>query len=58
MVNKGNLTTEPEVKEAEHIEEVVFQKEEEDISFVELYEQNLQDVAIGKVVMGESSPDK
>jgi len=53
MVNKGNLTTEPEVKEAEHIEEVVFQKEEEDISFVELYEQNLQDVAIGKVVMGK-----
>ena len=53
MVNKGNLTTEPEVKEVEHIEEVVFQKEEEDISFVELYEQNLQDVAIGKVVMGK-----
>ncbi|MBW2558984.1 MAG: 30S ribosomal protein S1 [Deltaproteobacteria bacterium] len=53
MVNEGNLTTEPEEKEVEHIEEVEFQKEEEDISFVELYEQNLQDVAIGKVVMGK-----
>jgi len=54
MVNEGNLTTEPEVKEVEHImEDVGSQNEDEDISFVELYEQNLQDVAIGKVVMGK-----
>ncbi|MBW2599092.1 MAG: S1 RNA-binding domain-containing protein [Deltaproteobacteria bacterium] len=53
MVNEDNLITEPEKKEVEHVEGVEFQKEEEDISFVELYEQNLQDVAIGKVVMGK-----
>ena len=53
MVNEGNLTTEPEEKEVEIIEEVTLQKEEEDMSFVELYEQSLQDVAIGKVVMGK-----
>ncbi len=53
MVNEGNLTTEPEKKEVESMEEVTLQKEEEDMSFVELYEQSLQDVAIGKVVMGK-----
>ncbi len=53
MVNEDNLTTEPEKKDVEDTEEVGLQKEEEDISFVELYEQNLQDVAIGKVVMGK-----
>ena len=55
MVNEDNLITEPEKKEVEveDMEEVGLQKEEEDITFVELYEQNLQDVAIGKVVMGK-----
>jgi small subunit ribosomal protein S1 len=53
MVNEGNLTTEPERKEVESIEEVTLQREEEDMSFVELYEQSLQSVAIGKVVMGK-----
>jgi len=53
MVNEGNLTTEPEKKEVEGIEEVDLQTEEDSMSFVELYEQNLQDVAIGKVVMGK-----
>ncbi|MEA1970656.1 MAG: S1 RNA-binding domain-containing protein, partial [Thermodesulfobacteriota bacterium] len=53
MVNEDNLTTEPEKKEVESVEEVTLQKEEDDISFVELYEQSLQNVAIGKVVMGK-----
>ncbi|MBW2674049.1 MAG: hypothetical protein JRD89_11640, partial [Deltaproteobacteria bacterium] len=53
MVNEGNLTTEPEKKEVERTEEVELQKEEEGMSFVELYEQSLQDVAIGKVVIGK-----
>jgi len=57
MVNEDNLITEPEKKEVEveveDVAEVGLQKEEEDITFVELYEQNLQDVAIGKVVMGK-----
>ncbi|MBN2539295.1 MAG: 30S ribosomal protein S1 [Deltaproteobacteria bacterium] len=53
MVNEDNLITEPEKKEVKDTDEVGLQKEEEDISFVELYEQNLQDVAIGKVVMGK-----
>ena len=54
MVNEDNLTTEQEKKEeVVDMEEVELQKEEEDITFVELYEQNLQDVAIGKVVMGK-----
>ena len=53
MVNEGNLTTEPEKKELENVEEVEAQKEEDTMSFVELYEQSLQDVAIGKVVIGK-----
>ena len=53
MVNEGNLTTEPEKKEVDSTGEVTLQKEEEGMSFVELYEQSLQDVAIGKVVMGK-----
>jgi len=54
MVNEGNLTTEPEKQEVESVEEVAApQKEEEGMSFVELYEQSLQDVAIGKVVIGK-----
>ncbi|HOO90768.1 MAG TPA: S1 RNA-binding domain-containing protein, partial [Syntrophales bacterium] len=53
MVNEDNLITEPEKKVIEDTEGVGLQKEEEDISFVELYEQNLQDVAIGKVVLGK-----
>ena len=53
MVNEGNLTTEPEREKVESIEEVTLQSDEEDISFVELYEQSLQTVAIGKVVMGK-----
>ncbi|MCD6486861.1 MAG: 30S ribosomal protein S1 [Syntrophobacterales bacterium] len=53
MVNGDNLTTEPEKKEVESMEEVTLQKEEDDMSFVELYEQSLQNVAIGKVVMGK-----
>jgi len=53
MVNEGNLTTEPEKKEVESVEEVDLQKEEDGMSFVELYEQSLQDVAIGKVVIGK-----
>ncbi|MBW2630836.1 MAG: 30S ribosomal protein S1 [Deltaproteobacteria bacterium] len=53
MVNEGNLTTEPEKKEVESMEEVTLQREEDDMSFVELYEQSLQNVAIGKVVMGK-----
>ncbi|TFG91663.1 MAG: S1 RNA-binding domain-containing protein, partial [Syntrophobacterales bacterium] len=52
MVNEGNLTTEPEKTEVESVEEVAPQKEEDSMSFVELYEQSLQDVAIGKVVIG------
>ncbi|MEA2014176.1 MAG: 30S ribosomal protein S1, partial [Thermodesulfobacteriota bacterium] len=48
-----NNIVEPEVKEDVPIEEVETQNDEEDISFVELYEQNLQDVAVGKVVMGK-----
>ncbi|MDO9516350.1 MAG: 30S ribosomal protein S1 [Syntrophales bacterium] len=52
MVNEGNLTTEPEKQEVESTEEVGLQKEEDGMSFVELYEQSLQDVAIGKVVIG------
>ncbi len=53
MVNEGNLTTEPEKKEVESIEEVTLQEKEENMSFVELYEQSLQNVTIGKVVMGK-----
>ena len=53
MGNEGNLTTEPEKKEVENLKEVDTQKEEDGMSFVELYEQSLQDVAIGKVVMGK-----
>ncbi|HOO91460.1 MAG TPA: S1 RNA-binding domain-containing protein, partial [Syntrophales bacterium] len=53
MVNEGNLTTEPEKKEVENVKEVEAPKEEDAMSFVELYEQSLQDVAIGKVVMGK-----
>ncbi len=53
MVNKGNLTTEPEEKIMEDMKEGTLQKEEDDMSFVELYEQSLQDVAIGKIVMGK-----
>jgi small subunit ribosomal protein S1 len=53
MVNEGNLTTEPEKKELESLKEVDTQREEDGMSFVELYEQSLQDVAIGKVVMGK-----
>ncbi len=53
MVNEGNLTTEPEKKELESAKEVGTQREEDGMSFVELYEQSLQDVAIGKVVMGK-----
>ncbi len=53
MVNKGNLTTEPEEKIMEDMKEGTLQQEEDDMSFVELYEQSLQDVAIGKIVMGK-----
>ncbi len=53
MVNKGNLTTEPEEKIMEDMKEDTLQQEEDDMSFVELYEQSLQDVAIGKIVMGK-----
>jgi len=53
MVNEGNLTTEPEKTEVESMEEVTLQEQEEDMSFVELYEQSLQNVTIGKVVMGK-----
>ncbi len=53
MVNEGNLTTEPEKKEVENSEEVDLQKDDAGMSFVELYEQSLQDVAIGKVVIGK-----
>jgi len=52
MVNEGNLTTKPEKKEAEDVRGGA-PKEEDGMSFVELYEQSLQDVAIGKVVMGK-----
>ncbi len=58
MVNEGNLTTEPEKQEVESVEEVATpQKEEEGMSFVELYEQSLQDVAIGKVRHRKDRPD-
>jgi small subunit ribosomal protein S1 len=54
MGNEGNLTAEPEKQEVETIEVDKPRKKEEDhMSFVELYEQSLQDVGIGKVVMGK-----
>jgi small subunit ribosomal protein S1 len=54
MVNEDNLITQQEEKKENESEEVksTIQEPEEDMSFVELYEKSLQDVATGKIVVG------
>ncbi len=52
MVNEDNLITEQKENESEEIKSQE-REQEEDVSFVELYEQSLQDVPTGKIVTGK-----
>jgi small subunit ribosomal protein S1 len=55
MVNEDNLITEQGEQKENESEEIKSQEkgQEEDLSFVELYEKSLQDVSTGKIVTGK-----